>query len=100
MALIFDERFQDRSVNEQLKYLKKLCDSQNSALDQMQNERNALLVKNRQLEYSIEQAEKAFYIQKDVVKNLFNKTNADDQETHLRIRDLERKVEELGGNIN
>lgn len=98
--LVFDEKFAKRPAADQIDYLKKLCSSQNHALDLMQQERDALQKDNALLKQAVENAESAFYIQKDIVANLLTKTNADDQQTHERIRDLEKRLEAQGGDIN
>lgn len=98
--LEFNKKFHERPVKDQLDYLHKLCDSQNTALDLMQKDRDKWMAKAKRLEAAVKNAEEAFYIQKNIVGSLLTKTNADDQQTHDRIRDLERKVGELGGNIN
>lgn len=98
--LKFDPKFAERSIEDQLAYLHKLCGSQNTALDLMQTERDEWRRKATRLEAAVKNAEDAFYIQKDIVKNLVTQTNANGQDTNNRIRDLERKVGELGGSLD
>ena len=98
--LKFDGAFEERPLKDQIAYLHKLCASQNEALDLMQKERNALSVQNVFLTSQVANAEKAYYIQKDIVMNLVTQSNAEGQETNLRIHDLEKRLEALGGDIN
>jgi len=96
-ALVFDERFHARPKEDQIDYLKKLCASQNQALDLMQQERDKWLSEAKKLEQAVANAESAFYIQKNITQNMVTQSNADDQDTAERIHELEKKVKELGG---
>lgn len=90
--LVFDEKFSERPVGDQLDYLTKLCSSQNHALDLMQKERNALRDQNKLLVDQIANAETAFLTQKEIVKNLINQSNEDAQGIAQRIHELESRV--------
>lgn len=99
-VLAFDEKFQERPIKAQLEYMHKLCASQNDALDIMQKERNEWLEKAKELEFKVKNAENNFYAQKAIAETMITKANSDNQVNGERIRDLERKVGELGGDIN
>jgi hypothetical protein len=98
--LQFDKKFKERPLTAQLEYLQKLCDSQNSALDLMQKDRNKWLEKAKVLESCLQNAEDAFTIQKNIVSNLVLNSNEEKQSTNKRIMLLERKIGELGGTID
>lgn len=99
-ALVFDEMFYLRPIKDQLEYMMKLCASQNDALDIMQKERDMWLKKALQLEQSVENAQQAFDIQKNIVGNMVTKANDDNQVNGERIHELEKKIGELGGHLN
>ena len=88
-VLVFSDEFDKRSFKEQIDYLKKLTASQNDALDKMQKERNEWREKAQKLEQAVKNAEDAFHIQKDIVKNLVTKSNEDKEQYAARIRELE-----------
>lgn len=90
--LVFDDEFRKRSQKEQLSYLERLCASQNDALDKMQQERNEWRAKALKLEQSVQNAETAFYAQKDIVRNLITQRNEEEQHTAARIQELEARV--------
>lgn len=91
----FSEQFHERSEPEQIEYLKKLASTQNHALDLMQKERDALLVKVAALETQIENAQRAYDIQKQITHDLVTQSNALDQGVAERIHELEARVKEL-----
>ena len=84
----------ERSVEAQLEYYKKLCASQNLALDKMQKGRDALAAKVVVAEQSAKNAEDALYIQRGIVRNMVTISNADKQQAAERIHELE---DELNG---
>lgn len=98
-ALKFDPEFAKRPLLGQIDYLKKLCASQNQALDLMQKERNEWRDKAIVLEAQLLNAQQAFDTQKMIVAELITKTNADDQQTAQRIFDLEDRVRALDAEI-
>lgn len=91
-ALVFDPKFAERPLKDQIDYLQKLCASQNHALDLMQKERNDLAGKLQVAEAQLGNADQALAIQKKVVHDLITKTNADAQEVNQRIMELETRV--------
>lgn len=105
--LKFDPKFEERPAKDQISYLQKLAFSQNSALEQMQNERNELRDKLAIAEALAENADKALQIQKKIVLDAITNSNALEQETAKRIQELEARVkaqdsviEAHSGNIN
>lgn len=98
--LQFDDRFHERPLSKQIEYLKKLSASQNDALRIMQDERDAGIVIIKRMEQAVQNAQIAFDQQKTISTNMIGKANADNQVNGERIRVLERKVGELGGDIN
>jgi len=88
-TLIWDERFDERPQKDQIEYLKKLCSSQNHALDLMQKERDALLVDKNTLTQQLANAQTAFDAQKEIVINLVTKSNEDKEQFAKRIQELE-----------
>ena len=93
--LVFSPIFGERSLAEQIDYLKKLCSSQNHALDLMQKERNALRVEVDLMKVQVQNAQTAYEIQKNVTRDLIVQSNADGQGVAERIHQLEAKVKEL-----
>lgn len=87
--LVWDERFSERPQKDQIDYLKKLCSSQNTALDLMQKERDALLKDKNLLTQQLANAETAFQAQKEIVFNLVTKSNEDKEQYANRIQELE-----------
>lgn len=87
--LVWDERFDERPQKDQIDYLKKLCSSQNHALDLMQKERNALLEEVDTLKAAAVNADAAFQAQKEIVVNLVTKSNEDKEQYAKRIQELE-----------
>jgi len=98
--LVFDDRFGKRTEREQIDYLKKLAGSQNHALDLMQKERDMWRDKCQLAEQQLNDAEQAFIIQKNISRNAIEQHNADSQQNHERIAQLERKIGELGGTLD
>jgi hypothetical protein len=99
-ALQFDAAFYERPLPKQNEYLFALAASQNEALRIMQEERNAGLVIITRLTSAVQNAQNALDQQKTISTNMGLKANADNQSNGERIRDLERKLEELGGDLN
>lgn len=87
--LIWGDQFSERSQKDQIDYLKKLCSSQNHALDLMQKERDTLLKENGVLKQQAANADMAFQTQKEIVRNLVTKSNEDKEQFANRIRELE-----------
>ena len=98
--LIFKEGFDQRSDKEQIEYLKKLCAAQNEALDIMQKERNEWRDKAKVFEQQVANAQQNLDVQKKINIDAITQQNADNQQNHERIRQLERKIGELGGNLD
>lgn len=88
--IVFSEKFEERSQKDQIDYLKKLCSSQNHALDLMQKERDALLKDKSTLLQQLTNAETAFQTQKEIVTSLVTKSNEDKEQYANRIQELER----------
>ena len=91
-ALVFDGEFNKRSQKDQIAYLKSLAASQNQALDLMQKERNEWRDKAHKLEEGVKNAEAALYTQKDIARNLIEQRNQEEQQTAVRIHELESRV--------
>jgi len=94
-ALIFDPEFDKRPEKAQIDYLKKLCASQNEALDQMQKERNDWRGKATVMEAQLANAQQGFEQQKMILRELINKSNEDEQQSGQRIFELEDRVRAL-----
>ena len=90
--LIFDDKFAKRTQSEQLEYLQKLCAAQNQALEIMQKERDEWRDKALKLEQNVQNAETAFYAQKEIVTNLITQKNEEDQKIAQRIHILEDRI--------
>lgn len=90
--IVFSEKFAERSEAAQIEYLKKLCSSQNHALDMMQKGRDALAAENVVLKAGLENAQAAFDNQKAIVTNLITQSNAENQGVAARILELETRV--------
>jgi len=82
---------------EQIEYLQKLVASQNAALDQMQKERNMWRDRATTAELACKHAEEAYYIQKNIAKNLIDCSNETQQDAAASIHLLEAEVKELKG---
>lgn len=90
--LIHGGKFNEWSNAKQLNYLEELASSQNEALEAMQNERNALLVKVKEMVALLENAQEALSIQKEINRNTILKQNSDVQEAGIRIQELQAKL--------
>ena len=90
--IVFSEKFDNRSEPDQIEYLKKLCSSQNHALDLMQKERDALAEENKILKAGLENAQTAFDTQKQIVFDLITQNNEEKQGVATRIHELETRV--------
>lgn len=95
-SLFFGEKFKQWTPQEQIAYLKKLAASQNQALDEMQKDRDRLVVENRALHNQIVNAEDALHIQKGINQAAILKQNADVQEAGARIVELQARLREVG----
>lgn len=100
MALAFNKKFGDRSQKEQLEYLHKLCDSQNTALDIMQKERNEWRDKAIHSEKCLQAAEDAFQSQKATLRHIVSSNGAQMQSLNQDISKMVIYIGELGGDIN
>jgi len=89
-GLVFGDDFNERPQKEQIDYLKKLCASQNDALDKMQQERNEWRDRALVLEEQVLNAQTAFDIQKDIVKNLVTKSNEDKEQYAKALEEMKR----------
>jgi len=96
----FSEKWKDKSQEERYDYLSKLCDSQNSALDQMQKERDKWLEKCKFLEAMLGNAQEAFDNQKAINHDLMTTQNSDQQSINHDIKKMVAYIGELGGDIN
>jgi len=98
--IVFSEKFDERTEAAQIEYLKKLCSSQNHALDMMQKGRDALAEENVILKAGLENAQTAFDTQKEIVRNLITQNNEEKQGVAERIRELETRVKAQDKVIN
>ena len=76
-------------VNQQNRYLKKLCSALNQATDNIQSERNEALKECHRLNNAVENADKAVSIQKAIVIKAITEHNAEKQRLIERIQELE-----------
>jgi len=98
-TLVFDPEFDKRPEKAQIEYLKKLCASQNHALDLMQKERNDWRGKAIVMEAQLKNAQVGFDQQKDILRNLIEMANGDDQQAAQRIFELEDRVKALTATV-
>ena len=95
MPLItLDPKFHERPHPEQIVYLREGWGSSNQALEQMQEERNALAGKVQFLEQSVANAEQALEIQKAITRNHLTQVNAERQQTAAEIKALQTQLAE------
>lgn len=88
----FGNKFSNWSTLEQIEYLKKLTSSQNQALDQMQQERDALLARGDVLKQDVANAQSALDIQKRINQVALTKQNEDAQHSGERIQELQARL--------
>ena len=96
----FSEKWKDKSQEERYDYLSKLCDSQNSALDQMQKERDKWLEKCKFLEVMLGNAQEAFDKQKAINHELMTLQNSGQQTMNHDIEKMVEYITALGGDMN
>lgn len=99
------QKVEDRTVPKQLEYFKRLATTSDQALNLMQKERNALLVKLDVAHRQLQNAETAFTVQKNISRDSITGSNAELQSMGARIQELEAQVisqakviKELNGN--
>ena len=96
----FSEKWDEKTLQEKHDYLEKLCDSQNSALDKMQKERNKWLEKCKFLEVMLNNAQEAFDKQKAINHELMTLQNSDQQTMNHDIEKMVEYITALGGDMN
>jgi hypothetical protein len=85
----FEEDFDDKR---KIRYLKKLSSAMNHAADVIQKERDELLYQLQVAVKSVEHADEAVAIQKDIVIKAITNHNAEKQNLIKRIQELETEA--------
>lgn len=88
------DSWRKRPVSDQIIYLKKLCSSQNEALDIIQRERNDLAKDKITLEAQLQNSGSAVDINKTIMINSITEFNAEKQEYIKRIQQLQAILRE------
>jgi hypothetical protein len=100
------EDFKGQTPEAQVKYLHSLASTMNHAAKLLQEERNELLLKVQQKEHDVENAQKAFDLQKNINTTLITQLNESTQERAARdaefistINNLKAKLKEYGEEV-
>jgi len=91
----FTEEFTERPVADQISYLKLLASANNHALGLMQKERDKLLTENIVLRKSLEKAQQALEIERDIGKLALTGTNQQIQMYGAAIQELQEEIRSL-----
>lgn len=89
------EDFNSWDIEQQNRYLKRLCSALNHAADMIQNERNEALNKLHEMKQILENADQATAVQKGIAHRAITAHNLEKQELIVRIRELETEVKDL-----
>jgi hypothetical protein len=81
--------FEEWSVEQQNRYLKRLCSALNHSADLIQNERNEVLEECHRMNKCVENADEAVRIQKAIVLKTITDFNKEKQELITRLQELE-----------
>lgn len=88
----FGQDFEDFDDARKIRYLKKLSSAMNHAADVIQQERNQLLKDMAVALKSVENADQAVAIQKDIVVRAITAHNSEKQDLIKRIQELETEA--------
>lgn len=89
------EDFKAWDVEQQNRYLKRLCSALNHSADMIQKERNAALNKLHEMKRILENADQAAATQKDIALRAITSYNTEKQELFTRLKQLETEVKDL-----
>lgn len=83
------EDFKAWDMEQQNRYLKRLCSALNHATDNIQKERNKALEDCHEMSNLVQNADKAVQIQKAIVKQALTNFNQEKQDLIQRLQELE-----------
>jgi len=89
------EDFKAWPLDQQNRYLKRLCSALNHATDNIQKERNEALVKLHEMKEVLENADQGVNTQKAIVLRAITSHNAEKQDLIKIIQDLETQNKDL-----
>lgn len=87
--------FEAWGIEQQNRYLKKLCSALNQATEDIQKERNLALEECHRMQACVDNADDAVAIQKSIVIKAITEHNAEKQKLIIRLQELEREVKDL-----
>jgi hypothetical protein len=88
------EDFLEWPIDQQNRYLKRLCSALNHATDNIQKERDNLIDECHKMLELVKDAEKSVEIQKNIVYRAITNHNEEKQELIKRLQELESEIKE------